>query len=92
MLTFLSFSCGNNPLEIDVSDVNLTLTLKRFEQDLFSHKGDLTEKQIDDLNEKYTAFFQDFTQIMYITVKTAHDVTSIKQSPVLKGHLFLALS
>jgi len=62
MLTFLSFSCGNNPLEIDVSDVNLTLTLKRFEQDLFSHKGDLTEKQIDDLNEKYTAFFQDFTQ------------------------------
>ena len=40
----------------------------------------------------YHLFFQDFTQILYSTVKTAHDVTSIKQSPVLKGHLFLALS
>jgi len=26
------------------------------------------------------------------TVKTAHAVTSIKQSPVLKSHLFLVLS
>jgi hypothetical protein len=26
------------------------------------------------------------------TVKPAHVVTSIKQSPVLKGHLYLALS
>jgi hypothetical protein len=26
------------------------------------------------------------------TVKASHDVTSIKQSPVLKGHLFLVLS
>ena len=40
----------------------------------------------------YHLFFQDFTQILYSTVKTAHDVTSIKQSPVLKGHIFLALS
>jgi hypothetical protein len=39
----------------------------------------------------YHLFFQDFTQILYSTVKTAHDVTSIKQSPVLKGHLFLVL-
>ena len=26
------------------------------------------------------------------TVKTANVITSIKQSPVLKGHLFIALS
>ena len=26
------------------------------------------------------------------TVKPAHAVTSIKQSPVLKGHIFLVLS
>jgi hypothetical protein len=26
------------------------------------------------------------------TVKPAHTVTSIKQSPVLKGHIFLVLS
>ena len=29
---------------------------------------------------------------MLSTVKPAHEVTSIKQSPVLKGHLFLVLS
>jgi hypothetical protein len=27
-----------------------------------------------------------------ITVKPAHAVTSVKQSPVLKGHIFLVLS
>ena len=31
------------------------------------------------------------TECVY-TVKPAHVVTSIKQSPVLKGHIFLALS
>ena len=37
----------------------------------------------------------DRTQIMVhmqYTVKPAHAVTSIKQSPVLKGHLFVVLS
>jgi hypothetical protein len=29
---------------------------------------------------------------IYTTVKPAHAGTSIKQSPVLKGHLFLVLS
>jgi len=32
------------------------------------------------------------TLMIQCTVKPAHAVTSIKQSPVLKGHLFLVLS
>jgi hypothetical protein len=32
-----------------------------------------------------------FISVKY-TVKPAHTVTSIKQSPVLKGHIFLVLS
>ena len=31
-------------------------------------------------------------QLLCYTVKPAYTVTSIKQSPVLKGHLFLVLS
>ena len=30
--------------------------------------------------------------VLVCTVNSAHEVTSIKQSPVLKGHLFLVLS
>jgi hypothetical protein len=33
-----------------------------------------------------------FLLIQWNTVKPAHEVTSIMQSPVLKGHLFLVLS
>ena len=36
-------------------------------------------------------FMQAYEENIY-TVKPAHEVTSIKQSPVLKGHLFLLLS
>lgn len=61
-LIFLSVSCGNSPLDIDVSNVSVNLKVNRFEQDLFNHKGDFTEKQIIALNKKYTVFFQDFTQ------------------------------
>ena len=28
----------------------------------------------------------------YITVKPVHNVTSVKHSPVLKGHLFLVMT
>ena len=39
-------------------------------------------------------FFEKWTSqpISVYTVKPAHAVTSVKQSPVLKGHLFLVLS
>ena len=35
---------------------------------------------------------QNYTEMLRIIVKPAHVVTSIKQSPVLTGHLFLDLS
>ena len=56
------FSCGNNPLDIDVSTVKVDLTIKRFEQDLFQYKGGIAPKNVVELNDKYGLFFQDFTQ------------------------------
>jgi hypothetical protein len=41
--------------------------------------------------EESTLNFWIWIDIKY-TIKPAHAVTSIKQSPVLKGHIFLSLS
>lgn len=55
-------SCGNNPLDIDVSNINLKLSVKRFDQDLFQYKAGISPENVTELNQKYGLFFQDFTQ------------------------------
>jgi len=55
------FSCGNNPLEIDVSNVEIDLKVKRFDQDLFTQNKELTPTNFETFNTKYPQFFQDFT-------------------------------
>lgn len=55
-------SCGNNPLDIDVSAIEVDLTVKRFDQDLFQYKSGITPENVTELNGKYGLFFQDFTQ------------------------------
>ena len=63
-LVFIStiLSCGNNPLDIDVNDVKIDLTIKRFDQDLFQYKNGITPQNVEELNTKYGLFFQDFTE------------------------------
>ncbi|MDG1476007.1 MAG: hypothetical protein P8Q14_02570 [Vicingaceae bacterium] len=55
-------SCGNNPLDIDVSKVDVKLSVKRFDQDLFQYKNGITPENVGELNTKYGLFLQDFTQ------------------------------
>ena len=55
-------SCENNPLDIDVSKVDVKLSVKRFDQDLFGYKNGITPENVVELNDKYGLFFQDFTQ------------------------------
>ena len=43
------------------------------------------------LNRKKTLYARKYDPYMH-TVKPAHAITSIKQSPVLKGHIFFVLS
>jgi len=54
-------SCGSNPLDIDVSKVNLNLKIKRFDKDLFAYKKGITDKDIALLHQEYGQFFDDFT-------------------------------
>tara|TARA_B110000459_G_scaffold201691_2_gene252946 strand:- start:295 stop:1314 length:1020 start_codon:yes stop_codon:yes gene_type:complete len=61
LLTTL-LSCENNHLDIDVSTVNLNLKVKRFDQDLFQNKGQITRDNVLELNNTYGLFFQDFTE------------------------------
>jgi len=62
VITSLFLSCRNNPLDIDVSSVELDLKVKRFDQDLFNYSSGISPENVRELNEKYGLFFQDFTQ------------------------------
>lgn len=55
------FSCDNDPLKIDVSDVQIDLKINHFDQDLFDKKGDLTLEKVNELQNDYGIFFEDFT-------------------------------
>jgi len=54
-------SCYNNPLDIDVSAVELNLEVKSFEKDLFLKAGNLSNDEIEKLAINYQPFFDDFT-------------------------------
>lgn len=61
LLVITLFSCENNPLDIDVTDVKVDLKLKRFEEDLFQFKSAISDEEINVLSDEYGIFFQDFT-------------------------------
>ena len=62
VLFSILFSCGNNPLEVDVSTIEVDLKVQRFDQDLFQYPEGITATSVQELNAKYGLFFQDFTQ------------------------------
>ena len=53
------FSCGNNPLEVDVSDISIPLEVKRFDQAIFTANTKSNGTQF--LKSSYPVFFNDFT-------------------------------
>lgn len=61
LLIFFS-SCGNDPLDVDVSAVEVDLDVKHFEKDLFDYKTSITLKNIDALKIKYDDFLERFTE------------------------------
>jgi len=62
VVILMLFSCENKPLVIDVSDINVALNLKRFDQDLFAYPEGITAENVTELNANYGVFFEDFTQ------------------------------
>ena len=64
VVILILFSCENKSLVIDVSDINVSLNLKRFDQDLFAYPEGITAENVIELNTNYGVFFEDFTQIV----------------------------
>ncbi len=62
VLCTLILSCGDNPLDVDVSDVKIDLKVNRFDQDLFQYPSNITPENVTELHTKYGLFFQDFTE------------------------------
>ncbi len=56
-------SCQRNPLKVDVSDIDLELTFKNYEDDLFAPTENLEEK-VAGLQEEYGTFFNLFNHHM----------------------------
>lgn len=56
--SFLIFSCKETPLDIDVSNIKVDLTIKHFEKDLF----DSSKNSPKELKKEYGLFFKDFTE------------------------------
>jgi hypothetical protein len=55
------YSCKNDPLDIDVSSVDVTLNVKRFDQQLFGYEK-ITDKEVDELAKKYNPFYTAFIE------------------------------
>lgn len=58
----LLFSCNNNPLDIDVTNVKINLKINRFDKELFQQNNELTPEYVSIFSNKYGLFFQDFTE------------------------------
>ena len=54
---FFNSSCNQNNLKIDISNVDVSISIKRFEQDLFAINEDSIIESIDYLEHKYPDFF-----------------------------------
>jgi len=55
------YSCENNPLDIDVSEVQVDLKTKRFDQQLFGYEK-ITDKEIAQLKLEYDPFYSAFVE------------------------------
>ncbi len=56
-LMLILICCQTNPLKVDVSGIDLTITLKRLDQDIFKVTADNMRLKIPELQQKYGSFF-----------------------------------
>ncbi len=66
-------ACSQNKLDVDVSDIQVEVTIKRFEKDLFGIPPQELKKQLPALEKKYPRFFELYTQYILPIGKTTPD-------------------
>lgn len=62
LLLFLLSGCHNDPLDVDVSTVNIEVTFKRLDQDLFSLNPAAGQTNTAELYAKYGQFLVDYSE------------------------------
>ena len=60
-LSFLTICCHRNPLNVDVSGINLKLEIHRLDHELFEIQHNNATYKIDALQKKYGEFFDAYT-------------------------------
>ncbi len=60
LISFLLISCGENKFDVDISNIELELDIKRLDQDLLANYPDTPN--ISTLNQKYGKFFELYNQ------------------------------
>lgn len=76
-----------NPLNVDVSDINIEIKIDRFEQDLFDRDDDIV-KRVDFLSKKYPLFYEIFNEFI-INIGPATKKGSVSLSYINKLNVFL---
>ncbi len=67
LFLFALFSgCRRNPLDVDVSDIDVTIKIKRLEKDLFTPPPDSVMMRIPHFQKEYGLFFNRFIQLLNI--------------------------
>ena len=65
-LAVLAFACKRNPLKVDVSHIDVTVRIDRFEQRLFGHPPDSVVAAVPALQREYGLFFKRFLQLINV--------------------------
>ena len=69
MLTL--YSCESNPLEVDVSGVEVNQTVKRFDQQLFKYEK-ITNTEVDELKVEFNPFYTAYIENI-VSIGSVHD-------------------
>ncbi|MEI6676993.1 MAG: hypothetical protein WCL21_00215 [Mariniphaga sp.] len=62
LLIFLIIGCQRNPLKVDVSKIDLTLNIKRLDQDIYSITPENKHITIPECTQKYGSFFNTYNE------------------------------
>ncbi len=72
ILLFILSGCHRNPLNIDVSGIDLTVNIKRLDQELFKVTSENIQRVVPELQEKFEPFFNIYNQEI-LAIGNPHD-------------------
>ncbi len=66
LMMLMVVACKRDPLKVNVSDIDVAVSVDRFEQRLFGHPADSVVAEVPALQREYGLFFQRFLQLINV--------------------------